>query len=74
MMVVVKCNEREEIRISRQPVDSKPHPGCDIVDFRVWSKTKNGFRPSNRGVMFDAGLLHNVLRALVDITNRAQVD
>lgn len=73
MMVVIQCNEREEIRISREPVDAKPHPGCDVVDFRVWSKTKKGLRRTNRGVMFEASLLPEVLRALLNTANSEQV-
>ncbi|WP_372572668.1 hypothetical protein [Ruegeria jejuensis] len=61
---VIRLDSHKQIRITRRPVESKPYRGHDVVDFRVWTKTRKGFRPSNQGVAFDAALLPRVLAAL----------
>lgn len=70
---VIRLDTKRQLRISRRPEDCKPYRGRDIVDFRFWHRTKNGFRPTNQGVAFDAALLPRALAALDAAATKPEV-
>lgn len=69
ILAVVALSSREEIRVSRPDINARPCRGQDVVDVRIWTQTKNSYRPTGKGLVFEAKHLHHVIRALVDITN-----
>ncbi len=59
---VIRKNRRQEIRIGLNE-----YKGTEYVDVRVFYRTDDGFRPSNRGVTLSTELYHELLRGVLEL-------
>ncbi|MEX0319030.1 MAG: hypothetical protein AB3N21_13815 [Ruegeria sp.] len=73
MTAPIQLSENEQIRIERKPRGQKPLRDRDVVDFRIWRKTKLSYRPTKQGVTFDFALLPMVLEALALTRDKGEV-
>jgi len=61
VIATIQKNSREEIRVSRDEYN-----GHDLINLRVFFDAGEGdMRPGNKGLAFNASLLPEVMKALV---------
>jgi len=55
----------ESIRLNRFTLDD-----VDMIDMRFWRETKNGPRPTKKGIVFDQRMLIRLIIALQKVSQR----